>query len=446
MSSPVLAPEVGGAKGADRYRRILAAAMAGAAGKGVVLIVNATVVPIALRSLGAKQYGILVTITASITMSFVLDLGIANTLTNLISEAYARNDRALAARYFTTAFWAVLGVVCMLGFGGLLVWPLMPWMAMFHVADAEIAKAFAWVGLICLAALPAGLAPRIMAGYQEVHASNLFTAAGSLLSLACVAGFASLHLGLAWLAAAFAVGPVAGNAACLIWICLWRKPWMTPWPDRFCFADLPKIFRSGILFFASQLAALVVLNSDNLVISHYLGPSEVTPYNVTWRLTSFGSALLALVTSALWPAYTEAYLRGDRSWMRKTYALAQRATALSLTIVAMILAFAGKTIIHWWAGPSAVPSTILLNLMCVWMVVFAITMNQGSLMGATGRVGRQAVSALLAAAVNLALSIWWVQSFGVTGVILGTLVSYLVFLVGFQELQVREILYGPSRD
>jgi O-antigen/teichoic acid export membrane protein len=85
---------------------------------------------------------------------------------------------------------------------------------------------------------------------------------------------------------------------------------------------------------------------------------------------------------------------------------------------------------------------MLLRLMCVWMFIFAITLNQSCLMGATYRVGKQAIYGILAAAANLILSILWVKTIGSAGVLIATIVSYLVFIVAMQTWEVRRILRG----
>jgi hypothetical protein len=82
--------------------------------------------------------------------------------------------------------------------------------------------------------------------------------------------------------------------------------------------------------------------------------------------------------------------------------------------------------------------------MCVWIVIYAVTTNQSCLMGATAHINKQAVYSLLAAAANLTLSILWVRTLGTTGVLLGTIVSYLVFIVAPVTLVVRGILGGHN--
>jgi O-antigen/teichoic acid export membrane protein len=117
-------------------------------------------------------------------------------------------------------------------------------------------------------------------------------------------------------------------------------------------------------------------------------------------------------------------------------------TVAILAVGCGVTLVAGRDIIRLWAGAAAVPSSLLLWLMVVWIVVFAFTLNQSSLMGATCRVGKQAISSSLAAIANLILSILWVKTMGPAGVLLATIVSYLVFIVAVQFMEVRRILRG----
>ncbi len=349
-----------------RKRRIFAAGGTALVGKGMMLISNAAIVPLTVRYLGAEQFGLWITITSTMTMLIVLDLGIANTLTNLISEAYAKEDRTLAGHYFATAFWMVSGLAVALGLAGFLAGGRIEWGGLFHVSAAGVGPALtrslAVAFGVFLLGLPMGLAQRILAGYQELHAANVISGGGAILSLGLVAVGVSMKETLPWLVAGFAAGPVLANLGSLAWICLHHKPWMMPWPSRVRRMHLGAIFHSGSRFFLIQLAGVIVFNSDNLVISHYLDPAHVTPYSVTWRLASYGSSLQALLSPALWPAYAEAYARSDMKWIRTTYLRMQRGTVALLMVVALGLFLGGKWIIHLWAGQAAVPSTLLLGL------------------------------------------------------------------------------------
>src|ERR1700733_7836118 len=119
-------------KSRTRYRRIGAAALSALFGKGAILLVNAITVPLTVHYLGTEGYGLWITISSAVSMFFVLDIGVANTLTNLISEAYSGDDRKLAASYFATAFWLVVGIAGLLGLFGWLLWLHIDWSYLFN--------------------------------------------------------------------------------------------------------------------------------------------------------------------------------------------------------------------------------------------------------------------------------------------------------------------------
>jgi O-antigen/teichoic acid export membrane protein len=57
--------------------------------------------PLAVRYLGAERFGVWATITSTVVLLNLLDLGIASTLTNHVARAYALGDRQYAARCTT---------------------------------------------------------------------------------------------------------------------------------------------------------------------------------------------------------------------------------------------------------------------------------------------------------------------------------------------------------
>lgn len=441
------APKVRKRDSTGRYRRIIAAVAAALVGKGSSLIVNLVSIPVLVRYLGAEQFGLWTTISTMAGMLIILDVGIASTVTNLISESYARDDRRAARHYFATAFWISLGIV---SFFGLLLWTFwghINWAFLFRLQTPELASAVSVsmataVGIFLLG-IPIGLSARVFAGYQELHTANLFTAACSLLSLVALLLLVHCGFALPWLVAASISAPVAANLVGLGWICF-RKRWVSLSPRLLRWSLASRIFRSGGQFFLIQMASLVIFNSDNIIISHYLGASQVTPYSIIWRLVGYAILIQTMVNPALWPAYAEANARGDLPWIRRAYNRVRKGTFLALALSWAVLIPFGRPIIRLWAGPVAVPSQILVILMCVWMVLIAVTRNQSTLIGASGRMRNQSIASFVSAIVNLWLSIVWVKDLGTVGVLLATIVTYVAFILTVQGWEVRSILHPPS--
>jgi O-antigen/teichoic acid export membrane protein len=446
-SDPVHAQDVS-ARGRGRYKRIFDAATSGILSKAVLLLVAAITVPLTVRYLGAEQYGIWITISTTMTLLAVMDLGIANTLTNLISEAFAKESKVLAGRYAATAFWAVMLISILLGVAGWLLWPHLNWTFLFHLRDQELrdvtSRAIAVAYAVFLVGLPAGLATKLLGGYQELRAANLFASLGGVFSLIAVIVVIRLHGSIAMLVLGYAGAIVGANVLCLLWLWLWHKPWLAPLPGRLDRSLVRRIVQSGGLFFLLQISSLVVFNSDNLVIAHYLNTAAVTPYSVTWRIGGLAGALQMLIVPALWPAYSEAYTRGEMEWIRKTYRHAMRLTVGVAVAFCAFFAVLGRTIIYYWAGSAAVPEERLVLAMCLWFVLSTVMNNQACLLVAANEIRLQAWVSMLAAALNLAATIWLVQRIGTVGVILGTVVSYLLIIVGPQSWKVRQVLKKQS--
>src|SRR3981189_1319859 len=122
----------------SRFARVLKGGASGVAGKIAAVVVNAVSLPITVRYLGPEQYGFWVTISTTIMMLAVLDLGIANTLTNCISRAYAEQSDGMAKRYYATAFWATSAIAILLGLIGAVIWPHIDWGKLFGLSDPAL--------------------------------------------------------------------------------------------------------------------------------------------------------------------------------------------------------------------------------------------------------------------------------------------------------------------
>ncbi len=426
-----------------RYSRILQAVFSGTAARilssGLALIS----LPLAVRYLGAERYGVWATITTTAVWVNLLDLGIANTLTNHISRAFALDDKRSAARYFTNALLLTGGIAGTAAILCAILLPQINWIRLFNVSSrvsaVEVDHTVVAASLVMLLGLPCNLVGKLLAGYQELHRNNYAICAGAVASLGGLALGIVLRVSMPALFV-MSVGCLTfatlGN---LLFVVGWQKPWLRP---RLSLVDrslVRELLDSGSSFFLIQVAAVVVFSSDNLIVSHYLGASEVTPYSVTWRVVGLAAILQSLIFPALWPAYAEAYARRDFLWIRRTFAATMKGTIALNTICVVMLVLFGRSLIRLWAGPAAVPTNALLLAMGIWAVINGFMSVESCLLAALNRTREQAALSVIAAALNIALSLWLVHRIGSLGVIGGTILSYLLVLVVPQTLIVRRV-------
>ena len=427
----------------SRYRRIFSAVWSGAAARLLSAGLTLVSLPLAVRYLGAERYGVWATITSTVVWINLLDLGIASTLTNHISRAFALNDKTSAARYFTNALVLTAGVSVVAGAVFVLVFQLINWIALFNVSAAvrpqEVTFTAAAAAALMLLGLPCNLAGKLLAGYQELHRNNFAMCAGAVASVLGLAMGIVLRVSMPVLFVMSAGCLTFASLATLLVTLIWAKPWLLPRPSLVDRLAIKELLSSGSPFFLIQMAGVVVFSSDNLVVSHYLGAAEVTPYSVTWRLVGLAGLLQSLIFPALWPAYAEAYARRDYGWIRRTFSLTMKATVVLNLACAVVLMLFGRTLIRVWAGPAAVPTGYLLLAMGVWALISGFMSVESCLLAALNRTREQAVLSIIAAVVNIVLSIALVRHIGSLGVIGGSILSYLLVLVVPQSMIVRSL-------
>jgi len=432
----------------SRGGRIAAAVSSGAAARMLSSFFTLVSLPLAVRYLGAERFGVWATIASTVVFLNLLDLGIASSLTNYIAQSYAVGDRQNAARYTTNALVLTAAVACVAGVVLAIAWPTIDWAKLLNVSSAvsraEVSSTVAAAVVLVLLGLPASLTGRILSGYQEVHCSNGIIAFGTLANLAGLLMGLALQVSMPVLFVLTTGWITLANLTVLFVMLLWWKPWLCPRLALLEWGATRELLTTGSGFFLIQIAGAVVFSSDNVVLSHFLGPAQVTPYSVTWRVVGMTAVMQGLLFPALWPAYAEAYARGDYAWVRRAFRITFRGTiALNLVFASLLLAV-GRTLIRWWAGPSAVPSLSLLAAMALWAVISGAMTVESCLLAAVNRTREQGVLSVVAAGLNSGLSIVLVQRVGGVGVIVGTILSYLIVLVVPQSLIVRSVLKAGS--
>jgi Na+-driven multidrug efflux pump len=171
----------------SRTRRLFQAVSSGAAARVFTGAISLLTLPLAVRYLGAERYGVWATVTTTAVWINLLDLGIANSLTNEISRAFAMGDKKAARRYFTNALALTSVFTASAGLLFACFGRQVNWSRLLNVsADVSLTEVrrtvFTAVALMLLA-LPCNLVNKLLAGYQELPRSFLANGLGSLGSL-----------------------------------------------------------------------------------------------------------------------------------------------------------------------------------------------------------------------------------------------------------------------
>jgi O-antigen/teichoic acid export membrane protein len=443
-----LTSELGRAE--ERHRRILLAALASAAARGVGIFTALFTVPLTVGFLGDERYGLWMAISSVIGMLGFADLGMGSGLLSAIADAYGRQDRRSAQQNVSSAFvmLTVVAAVILSVFAVVYWW--IDWPRAFNVTTS-LAGAEAGPTMVVLVAcfalgLPLSVVNRVQLGYQEGFAANLWNAGGSLGALAAVVYAVQVKAGLPWLVFAIAGAPVAVMALNGLSVAK-HRPWLVP---RSRFVSRPavtRLFSTGILFFMLQLAMALAFASDNFIIAQVLGAGAVTDYAIPARLFGTIGTLLPIVLAPLWPAYGESIARGDVAWIKRTLVRSLILTAAVSGIATLGLVLFAVPIVHLWVGPNVTPSPALLIPLGIWSVLNALGSAVAMLLNGLNKLRVQAILAIMMGVTGIVVKVALARVLGVSGVVWGTVLVYTVWIAVPFAIWVPRILSqmtGPT--
>jgi O-antigen/teichoic acid export membrane protein len=162
-----------------------------------------------------------------------------------------------------------------------------------------------------------------------------------------------------------------------------------------------------------------------------------------------------MVLTPLWPAYGEAISRGDVAWVRRTLLRSLRISLVLGSVAAIVLVAFGRPILHLWVGPQINPPFMLLLGLGVWTVLAAVGNAVAVFLNGIHVIRAQAVCGIIMSVASLGLSIALTKLFGLPGVIWGTIIAYVLFVVGplglmipryLRQLSDRAVIDGAAVD
>lgn len=417
---------------AGRNRRLAVGIASGVFTKGMAFLFTLVSVPMTLHYLGAEQYGIWVTMISMLAWISMVDLGVANGLTPLLSAAFGKGREDLAREYVATAFWSLTAMAILAGAVIAACWGWIDWGRTFNIGEhdleSRVSTAMALATGIFLVKLPLAVIQRIYLAYQQGLAANLWQL---LISLAGVIGIYLVTLtqgGLIYLVLGYSGAQLLVLLANAVWLFGWSKPELRPFV-RPNLAEAKHVMTMGGMFFINQLATLLIFQKDNILITHYLGPAQATPYSVTWQMFFYLNVITILIAPYLGPAFGEAHAKEDIHWMRKVFARYMLTTcAVALPAVAL-LAWFHRPILAAWVGPNVLPTTATVLWMALWTLVLSIQWPIITLLNSTGKLRIFTIVYGLAALLNMLLSVVFIKMVGVYGGVMASVITIVVFVL-----------------
>lgn len=409
--------------------------------KGWSCIIQFLIVPLSLNCLSNYEYGIWLTINAILIGIDSIDVGLGNGLRNKLAEAMANNDRHSARQQVSTTFGMLLIIIIPLiimlsaviqytdCYSLLNVDPQrVPNLNAILIASVSIMGAtfiFKFIGNMYL-------------GLQLPAINNLLVVLGQTVSLAAL--FIISLFGktdLMTVAVIFTASPlVVYLAAYPISFCN-KYSFLAPSFRFFSRSALKDLLSLGISFFFIQITGLMLFMLSNVIISNVLSPEEVTPYQIAYRYFSLLYMLFAIIAAPLWSATTDAYTKGDWSWINRMMRKLNRLLIFCAATMLLMVLFA-PVFYRIWIGDKVHVETWLSVLIGIYCYLLVVSNSYSYILFGIGKIRVITVVTFVNVIVFAPLEYIACRNFGTAGLIsaliAATSISAVINCIQFRML------------
>jgi len=188
-----------------------------------------------------------------------------------------------------------------------------------------------------------------------------------------------------------------------------------------------------------QFAALGIYQSQAMIITQTLGPSQVVIFVVAYKVIALPVELAWMGTVPFISAFGEAKARRDWNWIKGAYRNATFGSVALGVPLAAVLALFAKPLILFWAGPSAVPDSDLILWLFMYTVLGISLMMASQLLCGVERIDALLLSMVLCSFGCVVLGVLFASWWGLSGVAFAMAVSMVVILLPIRLREVRHV-------
>lgn len=190
-----------------------------------------------------------------------------------------------------------------------------------------------------------------------------------------------------------------------------------------------KVLSLGGVFFFIQIAYMVIMSTNEFLITKTSSNSDVVDYQAYYKLFSLGSTIFALTLTPIWSVITKAKAENNLLWVKQTYRRFA-GIALLFALCEFILVIFTRPIMYIWLGENNIGDIDIQT--CLIFAIFASVMIFISLLSSVanglGELRTQSICISIGAILKIPLSILLVRYFDSwLGVMAANIICMLIY-------------------
>lgn len=410
--------------------------------KGVSVLTSLLLVPLTIGYVSAELYGVWLTLASILTWLSFMDIGFSQGLKNKLTEAIANDDWEKGKALVSTTYGMMIFImvpVCVLLECAI---PFVNWTALLNVNpiySEEIVNAmYVCIAFGCLQMI-VNVLVSVVAAFQKVALSNSFLVIGNVISLLLIFILKiTVPPSLVVLAFTLAAMPILVTIIASFILFNGKFKRVAPNISYFNKSYIKELFGLGYKFFIINIQVLVLYQSTNVLISNISSPMEVTTYNLAYKLLNVAMMIYTMITAPLWPAYTDAYARGDYDWMKN---MRKKMTKILLFSMSMciLITLLSPYIYKIWVGDSVEVPFTMTSMVCLYVMAYCWMQLNGTFVVGMGKIKLETIITVIGMICHIPLSYLLSNYIGCYGVICSMILINIFYAV-IQHIQTTLLL------
>lgn len=412
--------------------------------RGISVLCSLVIVPLTIGYVTKYEYGIWLTISSLVSWLSFFDLGIGNGLRNKFIEAIEKGKHRLAKIYVSTAYAIISMIVSIVWIFAVTISFFLNWCEILN-AESSLENEVLWTIVIVITNFSVifilGLNRTLLNAIQKPAIGSSFDTITQVLLCAVI--FILIHTtkgSLIYLACAMGGTSIVVLTISNIWTfhTFLRKYRPSLRQVRLRFSK--GIMSMGLQFFFLQIIAIAFYQTNNLIISHYVGPDEVTVYNIAYKYMNVLTMLFSILITPFWSAFAEANVNGDYKWMKNVKKKLMQVVG-GIAILGLIMCIISPWFYKFWLDGTAVIVPIAVTiLVCGFHLCNIWTTLWTQLLSGFGKIRLQLICSSLCCISYLPLGIWGCKHFGLIGLLVASILSFTFFTSWFGIIQVNKLI------
>lgn len=412
--------------------------------RGISMILTLISAPIMLHHVDRADYGVLLTLTSIVGWVGYMDIGLGNGLRNKLPEFIANNDFNSAKKIVSSCYATLAIYVALIITVFLIISPFVDWLEVLNspTSDAREIRELTNVVFIafCIQFL-LGLLNSILFAYQMPAFQSLFTLAGQALALIALI----MQVFVFNITSVLQIGAVNSIIPPLVLFCgsigLFRTKLRKIAPSL-RYVDLKSvggILGLGMKFFVLQMITIVLFQANSIIIARVVNPEAVVEYNLAFKYVSLLTMIFTIVITPVWSATTDAYIRNDFTWIKKTISFSQKVCIISI-IIGILMLFVSKFIYGIWLGKDAIDISYSTTGLILLYISFEMLYKvYGTIINGTGKVFAQMILTGIIAIIYIPLALLLGCSWGLSGVLIANVIVFAVNYI-WAKMQCNKLI------